>query len=337
MEIAMSDFRLDPSDEFTHQPDASSNFNESVYANAFDPAQRFGGWMRLGNRVNEKYAELSVCLYLPDGRIACQFQRPEISANDRFNAGGIRYEVVEPLKNVTMDYEGEVMLLDDPNMLREPQAMFASAPRVLCAVHYNQTGVSPVHGGEPATATQETMYGRDFSLGHFNQHTKVRGFIRVGERQWPINGNGWRDHSWGPRYWQNIYFYRLFVANFGDDRGLMLLKITAPDGTSRRVGVLLVDGKYEEIIDLDVITEWSKYKDPARMQIGVSTPKRRDIIVGEILVMAPLRSRRKVGNEVITSRIAEGFTRFTWNGAVGYGMTEYIERLQNDQPVGYPL
>ena len=55
---------------------------------AVDGPHRTGGWMRLGNRVNEGYAELSVCLYLPDGRIACQFQRPNITANDRFDGGG---------------------------------------------------------------------------------------------------------------------------------------------------------------------------------------------------------------------------------------------------------
>jgi len=333
----MDKFRLAPADEFTHQPDKSANFNESVYSNAFDPAQRLGGWMRLGNRVNEGYAELSVCLYLPDGRIACQFGRPKIQSNDRFDAGGLRFEVAKPFENVTMAYEGEVMLLDDPNQLRAPEALFKSAARVPCAVRWEQTTVSPVHGGEPTSPTQQTMYGRDFSLGHFNQHTRAVGYMRVGDREWQLKGNGWRDHSWGPRYWQNIHFYRLFIGNFGDDRALMLLKITARDGSSRRVGVLMFDGRYEEITDLDLITEWSAQKDPARMHLAVSTPRRREIIVGEVQVMAPLRNRRRDGNDVIVSRIAEGFTRFTWNGRTGYGMTEYIERIENDQPVGYPL
>ena len=74
----MSNFLMRPEDELMHQPDASTNFNESVYTNGFNTASPVGGWMRLGNRVNEGYAELSVCLYLPDGRIACQFQRPPI-------------------------------------------------------------------------------------------------------------------------------------------------------------------------------------------------------------------------------------------------------------------
>ena len=39
----------------------------------------------------------------------------------------------------------------------------------------------------------------------------------------------------------------------------------------------------------------------------------------------------------LVSRIAEGFTRFTWNGEVGYGMTEYIERIEDGKLVGFPL
>src|SRR5580692_7793396 len=89
-------YRLDAQDEYPHIPSAEPHFNESVYCNGFDRRTGAGGWMRLGNRVNEGYAELSVCLYLPDGRIACQFQRPGISANDRFSAGGLSFEVVEP-------------------------------------------------------------------------------------------------------------------------------------------------------------------------------------------------------------------------------------------------
>ena len=64
----MNGFRLDAQDEFPHTPDAAVNFNESVYTNGFSMTSPVGAWMRLGNRVNEGYAELSVCIYLPDGR-----------------------------------------------------------------------------------------------------------------------------------------------------------------------------------------------------------------------------------------------------------------------------
>jgi hypothetical protein len=333
----MTGFRLDPADEYTHRPTADRNFNESVYTNAFAADGRFGGWMRLGNRVNEGYAELSVCLYLPDGRVACQFQRPPITDNERHAAGGIEYQVHEPLRTVGMRYHGEVMVLDEPAAMRDPRRVFEQAPRRRCEVVFDHRGTSPVHGGEPTDAGQQTMYGRDFSLGHFNQHTAARGHIQVGDERFELDGYGWRDHSWGPRYWTNIYFYRLFIANFGPDHGFMLLKITGRDGVTRRCGVLQVDGDYEEIVDLDLWTDWTPAKDPRAMQLGIRTPRRAVRIEGEVATLLPLRNRRAVNGATLESRIAEGFTHWQWGERTGTGMTEYIEVLEGGQPVGYPL
>jgi len=333
----MSDFIMRPEDENTHRPGSEVNFNESVYTNGFDTKTRVGGWMRLGNRVNEGYAELSVCLYLPDGRIACQFLRPPIAHNDRFDAGGLSYSVIEPFRKVSMAYEGELLIVDDPEALRDPQKLFATGARLPGYAGWTHEAESPIHGGEPTNEAIQTMYGRDFSLGHFNQHGRVRGEIRVGDESWTIDGHGWRDHSWGPRYWQAIYYYRLFIANFANGDGFMLLKITDRSGRSRRLGVLLVDGRYEEITDMDIATDWTEAKDPARVRIGVRSANRKAVITGEILRLAPLRNRRKAGDEVLVSRIAEGYTRFDWNGREGYGMTEYIERIEDGEYAGYPL
>lgn len=333
----MEKFVMRPEDELMHRPDASVNFNESVYTNGFDTASPVGGWMRLGNRVNEGHAELSVCLYLPDGRIACQFQRPPITGNDRFDAGGLSYSVVEPLRKVSMRFEGELLIVEDPDALRDPQALFASGPRLPGHVSWTHEAESPIHGGQPADDTVQTMYGRDFSLGHFNQHGRVVGEIRVGEERWPIDGRGWRDHSWGPRYWQVIYFYRLFIANFPNGDGFMLLKITDKTGKVRREGVLLVDGRYEEILDLDVSTEWTDRQDPARVRLGIMTAERKVRVDAEVLRLAPLRNRRKAGGDVLVSRIAEGFTRYTWGEQQGYGMMEYIERIEDGKLAGFPL
>lgn len=330
-------YRLEAADEGMHRPSAEPHFNESVYCNGFDRRTGAGGWMRLGNRVNEGYAELSVCLYLPDGRIACQFQRPTIDSNDRFAAGGLAYAVKTPLRDVEMTYDGELLVLDDPNLLREPKRLFESATRAPGHVRLTQAAASPVHGGVPDTPGHEPMYGWDFSLGHFNQHTHVTGEITIGSERFSIEGGGWRDHSWGPRLWQNIYFYRLFIAHLGEGRGFMLLKITDSAGRARRLGVLLVEGRYEEIQDMDVTTEWTAERDPKSIRLGVRTAARSVVIRGEVVSLAPLRNRRSMHGEVVTSRIAEGQTRYTWDGVSGYGMAEYIERMEGDRMVGFPL
>ena len=109
------------------------------------------------------------------------------------------------------------------------------------------------------------------------------------------------------------------------------------DGRARRLGVVLVDGEYEDVLDLDLTTEWSADRDPQRMRVAVRTANRRATIEARVLTLAPLRNRRRAGDEVLVSRIAEGFTEFTWDGRTGYGMAEYIERVEDGVPVGYPL
>lgn len=333
----MNDFVIHADDELPHPPGPAPNFNESVYLNGFDANTGVGGWMRIGNRVNEGYAEMSVCLYLPDNRIACSFGRPTICSNDQFSAGGLTYEVIEPFRTLAIRYQGELTIVTDPEALRDPQSLFAHGPRLPGEVRLEFAAESPVHGGAPAHERVQTMYGRDFSLGHFNQHGRIAGELRVGDEVHPVAGGGWRDHSWGPRYWQAIYYYRLFLANFPDGDGFMLLKITDRSGHARRVGVLLIDGQYEEITDLDVLTEWSDRQDPRRVRLGVRTASRKAVITAEILNLAPLRNRRKANGEMLVSRIAEGHTRFTWDGKQGFGMTEYIERIEESRLAGYPL
>ena len=106
--------RLDPTDEYTHELGPEPNFNESMYINLFDPEQQVGGFFRLGNRANEGYAEMTVCLYLPDGRVGFMFSRPLITSNDALDAGGLTWTMVTPFEELRVSYRGKVVLLDDP-------------------------------------------------------------------------------------------------------------------------------------------------------------------------------------------------------------------------------
>ena len=64
-------------------PEAAANYNESMYFNVFDHRTQVGGWFRIGNsRPNEGHAEMSVCLYLPGGRVGFMYGRPKIANND---------------------------------------------------------------------------------------------------------------------------------------------------------------------------------------------------------------------------------------------------------------
>ena len=60
---------LSPQDDYTHELGPEPNFNESMYFNFFDRQESIGGFVRIGNRANEGHAEMTVTLYLPDGRV----------------------------------------------------------------------------------------------------------------------------------------------------------------------------------------------------------------------------------------------------------------------------
>jgi hypothetical protein len=330
------EFRLDPGDEYPHAVDPAPHFNESVYVNAFDHRSGAGGWARVGNRVNEGHAETAVCLYLPGGRLACHFSRPEIAANESFAAGGLRYEVVEPLHRVVMRYRGLLSVLDDPAALHKPREALEAAPRLDSEIEWTFSGVSPVHGGEPADPATATMYGLDFARGHFNQHGSVNGRIRVGDETWPMEGFGWRDHSWGPRSWQSIRWYRLLLGNVAPADGFMLLQIAAPGAAEpRATGVVLRDGQYHAVEALTLDTTWAA-DEPAAVRAEVQTSGGTVVITGEVLSVAPLRNRRKGDDGPVYTRIAEAFTRWSWDGRTGYGMSEVLDLVEGGRPVGVP-
>ena len=136
--------RLEPQDEYMHELGPEPNFNESMYFNLYDPAQGVGGWFRCGNRANEGYAEMTVCLYLPGGRVGFMFKRAEIADNDAFDAGGIRFDVLEPFKRLDVIVLGQGRRARRPapdgrpeeGLHREPVRRVRGAHRVLGRVRH---------------------------------------------------------------------------------------------------------------------------------------------------------------------------------------------------------
>ena len=53
------------------------------------------------DRVNEKRAEMTTTVFLPDGRVLFNFKRPAIEDHHAFDAGGMRFEVIEPGQKLT--------------------------------------------------------------------------------------------------------------------------------------------------------------------------------------------------------------------------------------------
>ena len=328
-----------PEDEYTHVPDEAENYNESMYLNAFDLAGECGGWFRLGNRVNEGYAEMSVCIYLPDGRVGFAFGRPRIETNDEMCAGGLRIDVHEPFKHLSVAYEGKVCLLDDPSEMANPRQAFADNPLVEATVALDWYGVSPMYGGKPQYADGrevEEEPGKSFAKAHYEQHCRAVGTITVGDEVLEIDGFGLRDKSWGPRYWQALSWYRWLPMVFGEDFAMMV-SVIARDAASapRPGGMVLRDGAYHLITDCSVDAVFDDKGEQTSMEVWARTEAREYRVTGEVLSMIPLRNRRTTPDgELLHTRITEAMTRFECDGRTGIGMSEFLDQVVDGWPVG---
>jgi hypothetical protein len=322
--------RLEPQDEYMHELGPEPNFNESMYFNVYDPTAQIGGFFRLGNRANEAYAEMTSCIYLPDGRVAFMFSRPKIADNDAFDAGGMRFTVVRPFEELDVSYHGRVALLEDPLAMADPRAAFTGSPHTDCTVELTYTGVSTMFGGEPDTPRERA--GEEFARGHYEQLVAGEGIITVGEDRWQIKGFGLRDHSWGPRYWQAPWYYRWLTANFGPSFGFMGSRIARRDGEGTRGGFVWDGTALHLCNDLVLSSSWSG-EDCYHREIEASlrAGDRTWNVKGRVMNLIPLRNRR----EGLVTRISEGLTEWRLDdGRVGYGLSEYLDQIIDGKPVG---
>jgi hypothetical protein len=327
--------RLEPQDEYLHELGPEPTFNESMYFNVYDPAARLGGFFRLGNRANEGRGEMTVCLYLPDGRVGFMFQRPEVHTNDAFDAAGIRFEVVEPFEQLTVSYTGRVVLLEDPLAMADPRRAFTENPHADCEVALVYRRVSDMFGGEPEEAHERP--GEEFARGHYEQLVSAVGTCRVGEQQWQLAGFGLRDHSWGPRTWQAPWYYRWLTANFGAEFGFMGSRIARRDGEGTRGGFVWDGARMIPVHDFRISTGWEgqeRYHRSIEAVLRAAGPGGEPLewtVTGRVLNLIPLRNRR----DGLVTRISEGLTEWTLgDGRVGYGWSEYLDQIVDGTPVG---
>lgn len=309
-----------PEDDYTHILGPEKNFNESVYFNFFDRSQDCGGFIRVGNRANEGYAEMTVIVYNSDGSALFNYKKPEIENNDAWDAGGARIEILEPGEKIRTVYSGSALFMSNPKDMKNPGSAFKSNPFKKLEVDLIHHGVGPIYGH-----IGDAEDGNDFARAHYEQHMGVTGTISIeGADPVRLNGHGLRDHSWGPRYWQSIRSYRWITGNFGDDLGMVLSVIG-----DRKGGMFHKGDQFLKVVDLDLKSEYEEGSRFHRSLLADVTLENGDKhqVEGRVKGFIPLRNRR---SEKVTY-IGEGMTEYTLDGRqTGYGLSEYLDQPDDE-------
>ncbi len=316
---------IQPADDFTHSPTPESHYNESMYFNFFELSRGRGGFLRIGNRPNEGYAEVTLCLYLPGGEVLFNYRRPEITGNDAFDAGGLRFEVIEPLVRLRTTYEGTAVFLAEPEQMADPGQAFRQNPHKRVSIDLLHEAIGPVYGAA-GSGRQSADPEKEFARAHYEQHMRVTGALSIDSDTWQVDALGLRDHSWGPRYWQAIKYYRWLTCAFAPDFGIMVSEVVPDETTRTATGVVVRGETLERIASVDIQTEFqpeTPYHRRMTARLGLEGGDELTL-EGDVKGFIPLRNRRAG----LVTHIGEGMTEYRCLGRTGLGISEYLDQVQ---------
>lgn len=324
------------SDEGLHVPTDEPMFSESMYFSLYDEASGVGGMLRVANRVNQGYAEMTLNLPLPDGTIAFDYRRTPIIENVEFAAGGMKIAVTEPLSSLHLTYDDEAAFLRDPSLLAsDTRRALRDEPRVRTEVNLMFNRLHPHL--ERITATGDMSDGSlPLARDHYEQFGILTGTIKVGEQNFQIkHGLSMRDHSWGPREWVAPVYWRQALPMMDDGTCVSASRIglseteaatggliVTPDGTTHSGGNAVIETEFEYTgaptfeggytVDIET-TDGTKFHADA-----------------SVIAFIPLRHRAPGRTAVM--RVGQTLSRFESAGRVGYGWTDFWRRLDDGDP-----
>jgi hypothetical protein len=328
--------RLTAYDEGVHAHGEEINWNESRYVDFWDAARRIGGWFRIGARPNARYAEMSACVYLPDGRVAFAFDRAEIDANG-LSAGGQRWEITEPWRTNRVMFAGSMSLFGDPWVLTDPKQAFADAPIEPAEIDLacSTAGLTATMGQDQDQHHLIFLPGQaDF---HYQHMTHVVGTVRLGDTMYEIDGRGGKDHSWGPRNWHAKIYLRWLTCCIDDANGFMLTRAVGPTKQTRS-GFVLVDGEFRVVDGFDMLNHYADqpWHELTSTEVTVRAGDVEWTVTGTPQNYLPLRHRqRNEAGEDATLRIVKHPAEWTFaDGRIAAGHLEYHDLMQGGVPAG---
>lgn len=325
---------LQPSDEGVHEPGPEINWNESRYVDFYDTTTGVGGWLRIGNRPNSGWAEMSVVVNLPDGRTAFFFERAAITSNT-MRSGNQSWSIVEPFVSTRVSYHGPVMLLDNGWQMTNPKVAFTTAARVDCSIELDVTsfGIGSVMGQDQDQHQLIFLPGQ--ADWHYQHLCRSTGTVTVGDQSWSVNGMGAKDHSWGPRNWHAKIYLRWLIGMVDDNFGFLLTRAVGPTKQTRS-GCVWHNGQFHIVDDFTMSNAYAAapHYELRATDVTIRSGSRTWAAHGEPRSWVPLRHRQPDTSGIEqTLRIVKSPTTWTIDGQPGAGMCEYHDLIVDGLPV----
>jgi hypothetical protein len=177
----------------------------------------------------------------------------------------------------------------------------------------------------------EEMQTQTWTQTHYEQACRVSGSIEIGGESIDLAGTGIRDHSRGPRDFGTVHDHWWVTGQFPDGRSFAVLEVTGHTSDSHLLRRAYVSDGLDGVREAEVLSLESELggDGPVRHRVVLRDGDSDHTIDARILQTMPFGMGPP--NELIlgktlksptTLRLWEAQTQFTWDGQVGYGLTE---------------
>jgi hypothetical protein len=304
---------------------------ENYLSQAYCPAAGIGFFLHIGGMYFDPklWDELTV-VYLPGDEflVARSFAYGDVEAQARGPVGpALRYTCEEPFATWRKTFRGAVRRVSGVELRSGAVGDGAHVPLEFELVY---RAMGPVF-------ELGDMAEQNWAAQHYEQHCTVSGHIVVDGRTIELDGTGIRDHSRGTRDLTSLQNHLWAHGEWSDGRRFCLMYIGNQDGTGRMNHAVFSDGTTVRAGSLvsppPLLDEWRDHPGDYEMVFDVEGEKVHIAAhvhqVAGLTIAGPgeVALGANPGPELNHHLLSEAMTRFEWDGASGYGLSERSVKL----------
>jgi hypothetical protein len=209
---------IEPRDDLVHEIGPEPTWREEYVFAFTDEASWMAGLVRAQLRAAERGASASVHLFLPGGAAAVVVARGDRGPEGGVAAGGILCEPEQPLERWRLRCKDTALIFSEPAAAKGAERSGGVKP-VDLDIDVEATMPAVGEAARELHVDPASRLARATSHGRLEQAMSVRGSVRVGDRDWPVEGRGIRRKVWGP---VSTGASRWYAIAFADDFAMAL-------------------------------------------------------------------------------------------------------------------
>ena len=312
-------------DERPHAPGNDPLWSENYLTYVHSPGSGVSVYVHLCRLPGpvERWDEI-VFILLPDDEVIVSKAISKRRECNGVAVNGIEFLVDEPYQRLTKSFVGAGRRVTGAELRKGP---LTDGPEVAVDLVMTATAMSPTYDFGTEHLDQEWAHG------HYEQHMTFEGSLSIdGGEPIQIAGTGLRDHSWGPRDYAKIGTTTWLHGQFPESgRSFMAVRVTGVPPKPEFDYAVICDAETVTAVsttDLPMASSYADTQTDYAFQFtnadGAVTSVTAEIIGatrcsfhGPAALMIGTLEGPDINHDYI-----DAFTRFTWDGEVGYGVTE---------------